>query len=318
MKVVINEGVFINSNTKYAMFNSHMDNWQKRFFLICIIYLCLFSIFPVSVTLAETDSGATLSPDRGSSPPVQAVQEEGIKLNADYLRGYVSDTGKILSSPWRWDGKDWLTASLVVSAVAGLYAYDQDLKEWFQDKRNSTTNDIAKIFNNIGNPLYAVPAMGLIYIYGEHQESEKAKRIGLLGIESIALSGAFTTAIKFATQRSRPDSGERYNKWDGPGFSTDNLSFPSLHTSTAFSMAKVIASETDSPYIAPVVYGIASLVGLARLNDNEHWSSDAFIGAAIGYFTATAVLRYHKQSSPVSLMPSVSHDGCGVLVVYRY
>jgi membrane-associated phospholipid phosphatase len=83
-------------------------------------------------------------------------------------------------------------------------------------------------------------------------------------------------------------------------------------------MAKIIVSETDSPYVAPVVYGIASLVGLARLNDNEHWSSDAFFGAVIGYFTAAAVLRYHKQSSPVSLMPSVSRDGCGVLVVYRY
>jgi len=83
-------------------------------------------------------------------------------------------------------------------------------------------------------------------------------------------------------------------------------------------MAKVIASETDNPCVVAAVYSLASLVGLARLNDNEHWASDAFFGAAIGYFTAAAVLRYHKRSSSVSFMPSVSRNGGGVSLTYRY
>ena len=265
----------------------------------------------------DADSSPPAGP--GAAAPAATGKDGGMKLDGEYLRGYLYDTGKILSSPLRWEGRDWLAASFVVAASVGMYAYDQDIKEWFQDKRNSTTNDLAKVFTPIGNPLLAVPAMGLVYLYGEHRQSEKARRIGLLGVESIVLSGAFTGALKFATHRPRPDSGERYNKWEASSFfSTDNLSFPSLHTSTAFSMAKVLAAEADNPYVTPVVYALASLVGLARMNDNEHWATDAFVGAAIGYFTAAAVLRYHQRQLPVAILPSVSRDGGGVMLAYRY
>jgi len=242
-----------------------------------------------------------------------------MKLNAAYLKGYLSDTGKILSSPLRWEGQDWLAAALVVSAAAGLYAYDQDLKEWFQKKRNGTTDDIGKGLNILGNPLYTLPALGLVYLYGEWQESEKARRIGLLGAESMILSEVFTAAVKFAGQRHRPESGDPYNRWDGPRFSTENLSFPSGHASAAFSLARVIAEENDGPFIAPIAYGIASLVALSRLNGNDHWSSDVFMGAAIGYFTAGAVLRYHrKKDSPFSLIPDVGGDRYGLLLSCRF
>lgn len=281
--------------------------------------LCLAFLFPRPGMAAGTDADASPPAGPGVVAPAAAGKDGGLKLDGEYLRGYLYDTGKILGSPLRWEGRDWLTASFVVAASVGLYAYDQDIKDWFQDKRNSTTNDLAKVFTPIGNPLLAVPAMGLVYLYGEHRQSEKAKRIGLLGVESIVLSGAFTGALKFATHRPRPDTGERYNKWEASRFfSTDNISFPSLHTSTAFSMAKVLAAEADNPYVTPVVYALASLVGLARLNDNDHWASDAFVGAAIGYFTAAAVLRYHQRQLPVAILPSVSRDGGGVMLAYRY
>jgi len=281
--------------------------------------LCLTLLLPRPGMAAGTNADSSPPADPGAVAPAAAGKNGGMKPDGEYLQGYLYDTGQILSSPLRWQGRDWLTASFVVAASVGMYAYDQDIKEWFQDKRNSTTDNLAKVFTPIGNPLFAVPAMGLVYLYGEHRQSEKAKRIGLLGVESIVLSGVFTGALKFATHRPRPDTGERYNKWEASRFfSTDNLSFPSLHTSTAFSMAKVLAAEADNPYVTPVVYALASLVGLARLNDNDHWASDAFVGAAIGYFTAAAVLRCHQRQFPVAILPSVSRDGGGVLLAYRY
>lgn len=280
--------------------------------------LCLFSTLPVAPLWAVSDPSLKSPPD-GEKPIRQGeMRKDDLKLGAAYWKGYFSDTGKIITSPLSWDGKDWVAAALVVSATAGLYAYDQDLKEWFQAKRNDTTNDISKILNPLGNPLYTVPALGFVYLYGEHQGSEKTKRIGLLGIESMVLAGAFTAAVKFGTQRHRPDTGDRYNQWNGPRFSTDNLSFPSLHASTAFSLARVVAAENDSPYISSLAYGIASVVALTRLNENEHWGSDVFFGAAIGYFTAGAVLRYHTKDSAFALVPDVGRDRCGALLSYRF
>ncbi|MDI9570551.1 MAG: phosphatase PAP2 family protein [Pseudomonadota bacterium] len=290
----------------------------RWFFAVSMAWLALLSFFPCVGVAAETADGAAPTPRRAAVLPAGDADPKRMAWDRDYLKGYLRDTGKILGAPARWDGKDWLTASLVVAAAAGFYAYDRDIQEWFQDKRGDASNNVAKAISPLGKPLFAVPAMGLVYLYGESRENEKARRIGLLGMESTVLAGAFTSVLKFATHRSRPDTGEGYDKWRGPEFSTDNMSFPSLHTSTAFSLAKVIAAETDNPCVTAAAYSLASLVGLARLNDNEHWASDGFLGAAIGYFTAVAVLAYHKRPYPVSFTPSVSRLGGGVSLTYHY
>ena len=284
-----------------------------------LLVLALLGIFSAPVVRAA-DNPSICSSDRSAcEQQPQVIAGEDLRLNTSYLKGYIGDTGKILTSPVRWDDRDWYAAALVLSVTAGLYAYDQDLKEWVQRQRNRATDDLANIFTPFGDGLYTLPAAGLVYLYGAVQESEKAKRIGLLGAESIVLAGAFTGAIKMAGHRHRPDTGDQYNRWDGPGFSTDSLSFPSLHATTAFALATVVAEESGSPYVSSAAYGIASLVALSRLNDNEHWSSDLVLGSAIGYFTARAVLRYHQiKNSPLALLPDVNGDRYGVLMVYRF
>jgi membrane-associated phospholipid phosphatase len=304
------------SRVKRANFPS--DRWPSSQAIVFLLFLSMAGIFSVP-SLGAADNLSICSPDRLDCERPQVIPVSDLKLNKSYLQGYIGDTGRILTSPVRWDDRDWSAAAIVLSVTAGLYAYDQDLKDWAQRRRNRTTDDLANVFTPFGNGLYVLPAAGLVYLYGEVQESEKAKRIGLLGAESIVLAGAFTGVIKIAGHRHRPDAGDQYNRWDGPGFSNENLSFPSLHASTAFAMATVVAAESDSPCIAPAAYGMASLVALARVNDNEHWSSDVFFGAAVGYFTARAVLSYHKKkNSPLAFLPDISGDRYGVLMLYRF
>lgn len=304
------------SSVKGGDFPSHRRSRDQA--LVFLLFIGLLYFFSVPALWAA-DNLSICSSDRSDCERPQVIPSEDLRLNTSYLKGYIGDTGKILTSPLRWDEKDWSAAAIVLSVTAGLYAYDQDLKDWVQRQRNGTTDNLANIFTPFGNALYTLPAAGLLYLYGEVQESEKAKRIGLLGAESIVLSGAFTEVIKIAGHRHRPDTGDQYNRWDGPGFSTDNVSFPSEHVTAAFALATVVAGESDSPYVAPAAYGIASLVALSRLNDNGHWSSDAFLGAAVGYFTARAVLRYHeKKNRPFALLPDVSGDRYGVLMLYHF
>jgi len=93
-------------------------------------WLTLIPFFPFVVAAAETATGSSPTSIQPAVPPAGNPGGKGMELDRDYLKGYVRDTGKILSSPVRWEGKDWLTASLVVAATAGFYAYDQDIKEW--------------------------------------------------------------------------------------------------------------------------------------------------------------------------------------------
>ncbi len=74
-------------------------------------------------------------------------------------------------------------------------------------------------------------------------------------------------------------------------------------------MATVIATEYRHLRAVPyVAYGLASLVAYSRLNENRHWTSDVFVGSAIGYFVAKGVLARH-ESRRVVVMPTLGPDG---------
>ena len=46
--------------------------------------------------------------------------------------------------------------------------------------------------------------------------------------------------------------------------------------------------------IGPALYAGAIAVGASRMYENRHWASDVIMGAAIGTFAGTKVVRYHR------------------------
>ncbi len=265
----------------------------------------------VPASRARTESVQTAA--TGASPPD--------RISAEYLKGYASDGGRILAAPLQWGGKEWLTAGLLIGATSGLYFADADIRNFAQKNQSIAGDRAASAGNLLGNPLFAVPSLGIFYLYGQLNDDPKARRTSLLAVESFTISGAIALTIKQATQRPRPASGETSTTWDGPGLKRTDSAFPSIHTQTAFSIASVFAEEYGStPFVAPTAYGLASFVGLSRIYSNKHWASDVFLGAAIGYFVGKSVVRYHTAQSPppLKILPTVSQQGFGLMAEYRF
>ena len=269
------------------------------------------TILKISGSAAKADSGQTIA--------TQTVPPD--RITGEYVKGYLTDTGRILASPVNWDGNDWLKAALIIGATSGIYFADTDIKNFSQRNQSQAGDKFAAAGNALGNPFYSLPSLGLFYLYGHLNEDPKARRASLLTVESIAISGALTLAIKQATQRSRPFTGENSITWDGPGLKNSDPSFPSLHTTAAFSIASVFAEEYgNNQYVPPIAYGLATLTGLSRIYDNKHWASDAFFGAAIGYFVGKAVVSYHsvQSDSAVKIMPVISQQSFELRAEYRF
>ena len=253
------------------------------------------------VTIAGTSFAKSLKPELSFNSPYQQTRTEynyskELKLNGDYFEGYISDIKNILISPSGWERSDWIKASLITGITAGLYTQDQKIQDWVQQNRSSVSDKISEFAKPFGDGRYTLPGLGALYLYGHFFENQKAQRTALLSLESFVVSGIIVQAIKFIGHRHRPSSGNPYNAWDGPGFSTSNLSFPSGHSSSAFAIATVIASEyPDKAFVTPLAYGIATLTALSRVNDNAHWVSDVFFGAIIGYFTAKAIIAQNNK-----------------------
>lgn len=246
------------------------------------------------------------------------------RLDLNYVKSYAVDTGKIVTSPLRWETKDWLKVGLVLGGTTSLFLIDQKVNEFAQEHQNPVASKFAAVGNFIGNPPYMYPSLGAFYLYGYLADDSKARRSSLLAIESLTLSGVLTSGIKMLARRHRPNTGHLSSKWDGPSFTSNNVSFSSGHTSSAFAVATVFAGEyKDNAYVPPIAYGLATLTGLSRIYSNEHWSSDAFFGAALGYFVGKAVLSYHKEEKKkkpnrLSVMPEVGNKMTGVTVNYTF
>jgi membrane-associated phospholipid phosphatase len=242
-----------------------------------------------------------------------------LELNSDYFLNIFSDTKYIFLSPLRWQARDWVKAGLVLGATGGLFLLDDEIRDFIQDERSTTTDDIASVFEPFGNGGYTFGGLVGFYLYGRVFENSKAERTALLAVESFAVTGIFTFALKFSTGRARPQSARDSGEWIGPNL--DDVSFPSGHTSSAFSIATVLASEyKNNPWVPPVAYGLATLTGLSRLNDNKHWASDVFLGGALGYFIAKTVLKLHsnKKGRHYTIYPRLSRKEVGLDFAMRF
>ncbi len=88
---------------------------------------------------------------------------------------------------------------------------------------------------------------------------------------SVALTAGVVQGLKHTTRITRPDG-------------SDNHSFPSGHTATAFMMATMLSKEYGhlSPWVGIGGYSVATATGLMRMANNKHWLSDVLVGAGIG------------------------------------
>ncbi len=255
----------------------------------------------------------------------QPVQETApaktVKLDGDYFKGYFTDLGNIMTSPARWDKTDWIAATVVTAASVGLYENDTKIQKWVQDNRTKTSNDIGKNVTVVGSGYLTVAIVGGLYGYGYFSDDGKAVETALLSVESFALTGVFVQVIKRTAGRHRPYTGDPYNTWGGPSLSSSNDSFPSGHSSSAFAVASVIASEYDNYVVPPLAYTIAAITGYDRMQHNAHWASDVFVGAAIGYFTGKSIVAYHRKGGrdTVSFTPLIDDSGVtGAALTWKF
>lgn len=106
---------------------------------------------------------------------------------------------------------------------------------------------------------------------------DETKRFGKLSLYSFTLSGTTTLCTKIIFNRTRPDGG--------------NHSFPSGHTSTAFSTATIIAYEYPKWKIP--AYTAAGMVALSRIALKRHYLGDVLVGAAVGIASGWLVEKFY-------------------------
>jgi hypothetical protein len=244
-----------------------------------------------------------------------------------YFPSLLYNLGAQASAPFQFKPKKWLAAGAAVGITVALISLDGGIDGWAktQNEKHNWVRKSSPVVTEFGN-LYGVYLVGTIGSLSAVFKKQKGVQTSLLATQAMITSGIWVQLLKNITSRERPKAAYIYSestggKWYGPLARFDNHlaynksvfafdAFPSGHTAIAFSIATVFASQYSETRMVPVLsYSAATLVGITRLTEHEHWASDVFAGALIGYLCGKQVVRHFNETHPYS--PSSVSSKCG-------
>jgi hypothetical protein len=241
----------------------------------------------------------------------------------DPVTGAVNDIGLMVTSPARLEKTDIYPLAGVIGTGLILYTLDSNIRGLAQRNKTKTLDNISDQVQNLGNGGYDIAITGAGYLAGLAFSDEKLRDTSLLAAESFLAANGVGTVVKYAVGRSRPYAGAGKDSFHPFTFKSSRTSFPSGHTTSAFSVASVYAyNYSDSFWTGAAAYGLAGLVALQRVYADKHWASDAFLGAALGTATgrmiAANAAKKGKAAKTAAVFPVLSAGYSGAELAMRF
>lgn len=228
------------------------------------------------------------------------------------------------TQPFHMKGKDWKNFGIFAAGTGALFLVDKPIQQAALKLRNRNTsiNDLSHYVTNFGGIYEGFTLAGLAS-YGLIFKRKKVVTTTLLATQAYITGAAVETVLKYLAGETRPNyygpdqvASPRFLgpfskvQRDYNGKKTYS-SFPSGHSTVAFAAATVFASEfRNKPAIPIIAYTAASLIGISRITENAHWTTDVVVGAALGYLTGKHIVnnyhRYAKIKAPEQAKNTVS------------
>jgi PAP2 superfamily len=194
-------------------------------------------------------------------------------------------------SNFKWD-------AIVLGGTGALLATDRRIERHLP----GGNVDIYGNFSNVALGGTAA-ALALSWGYGMKTHNEHLKEMGSLEVEALINTFLVYTPMQFVAGRERPGEGNGYG--DFWRHHNVNTSFPAGHPMFTIAMASVVAHEYPKPWVQALAYGAAVAVMGGRLLGRDHWSSDVFVGSALGYFIGSRI--FHSHCNPTFSKACHSH-----------
>jgi membrane-associated phospholipid phosphatase len=173
-----------------------------------------------------------------------------------------------------------MAQSLGIDLLKKINARETGFKNSYAKANTSTV-----MLTSIGVPASA-------YILGLIKHNKQLQQDGLYMAGGYVLSAVLTQSIKRVVNRKRPFETYAYiiNRDNEKG----GLSFPSGHTSAAFSTATSLALRYRQWYVIVPAYLYAGSVGWARMYQGVHYPGDVLAGALLGAGSAWLGFKFQQ------------------------
>ena len=136
---------------------------------------------------------------------------------------------------------------------------------------------------------------GGFFLLGQFNHNGHQRETGYLIGEAAIDTFVATAAMQYITRRERPFTG------NGKGqFFYGGNSFPSNTAAVSWAAASVLAHEYPGTLTKLLAYGVAAGVSAGRVIGEKHWTSDAAIGSALGWYMGRQIYRARSQGPEIN------------------
>jgi hypothetical protein len=138
-------------------------------------------------------------------------------------------------------------------------------------------SSLGRLGEKMGNHVLLPSVIAGLAVSGQIAGNKRFESFSYSLAQGYIVNNLLTTGLKAASGRTRPNQ-------------RNTRSFPSGHTSNAFTWATIINHYYGKRAAIPA-YGIASFIAWSRLNMDAHYLSDVTFGAVLGYVVGRTVVN---------------------------
>jgi membrane-associated phospholipid phosphatase len=186
----------------------------------------------------------------------------------------------------------YLLVALGLTIASGCMAQNPDIDMLRQINlgRNTSLDPACKFLSN-SDAVFCIGIPLILAGNGYFTHDSIAFRKALVVGSTLATASVITNILKYSINRKRPFvSYPDIEKESGGG----SPSFPSGHTSSAFSLATSLSLNYPEWYVIIPSYAWAGAVGYSRMHLGVHYPSDVLAGALIGSGSAWLCWKLNK------------------------
>ncbi len=241
----------------------------------------IFSVAP-ALNMEASAPDSDLPRDDSSTARTESGPHKGFMGRV--VKRMLDDQKGMYAAPFKRSNIKW--DALFLAGTGSLLATDRRI-ETHVPHSNFT---LAQRTSNASLVVVAGSA-GVVSLYGLKSDNAHAKEAGLLEVETLANTFLVYAPMQLIAGRARPDEGN--GKGDFLSHHAFNTSFPAGHAMFSFAIATVLAREYPRPWFRVVAYGAATVVALSRFRARDHWASDTFVGAGLGFAIGSHIFHAH-------------------------
>ena len=254
--------------------------------------------------------------------PVQAAWEAEYPADVSPIRSLCRENARRLRTDqgnfYSWVTMRDLLLGIGAGSILANTSLDDGFQDWYQDDvRSSGTDDFAVFSKTFGEGQFIIPAVAGLAVMGamcDHTHcGDLTKDFGCRSTRAYLVGAPPMLLLQFTLGGSRPGEASYGSRWQ-PFEDVNSVSGHAFVGAVPFISA---AKMTENRFLKGGLYLCSTFTAWSRVNDDNHYLSQACLGWWIAYLACRAVDDTEVNDEHFTLSPIVSADMVGVGAVFR-